>query len=372
VPCPSAFQEADFVVGKIRDLLEEGVKPEAIAVLFRATHHSQTVEFELMKRGIPYDYRGGVKFFDRAHVKDALSFLRIKNNFNDEAAWLRILTLQPGVGEVMAAKMLTMFRAAGSLAHAVLSPVEATLGARAAKGWVELRPMLEKLVELQKPMDIVRAVTKSSYVDYLENEFPNWRERLEDIEQLAVFSEEYETASELLADIALDSGVVEKPANRGRRRHDAADKVVLSTIHQAKGLEWDAVFVVHLTNSGFPNRKAAMEEGGIEEERRLFYVAVTRSKKHLFLSYPATAGRDMFTLEQPSLFLEEANPKMLDLSLVEGRLGFAGSGNTHDDSDSGGFFEEDAVAVGDADSQDPFAEMKSKVTKIKRSFLRDV
>ncbi len=369
VPCPSAFQEADFVVGKIRDLLEEGVKPEAIAVLFRATHHSQTVEFELMKRGIPYDYRGGVKFFDRAHVKDALSFLRIKNNFNDEAAWLRILTIQPGVGEVMAAKMLMLFRAAGSLASAVLSPVEATLGARAAKGWVELRPLLEKTVELEKPMDIIRAVTKSSYVDYLENEYPNWRERLEDIEQLAVFAEEYESTSELLADITLDSGVVEKPANRGRQRRDAADKVVLSTIHQAKGLEWEAVFVIHLTNSGFPNRKAVMEEGGIEEERRLFYVAVTRSKKYLHLSYPATAGRDMFTLEQPSLFLEEANPKMLDLSLVEGRLGFGGK-SSEDDGD--GFFEEDAISVSESVPEDPFAEMKSKVKKIKRSYLRDV
>jgi len=260
-PAPSSFQEADFVVAKVRELLEEGVKPEAIAVLFRATHHSQTVEFELMKRGIPYDYRGGVKFFDRAHVKDVLSFMRIKANFMDEAAWLRILTIQPGVGEVMAAKMLGMIRASGSMAGAVLSPIEQALGVRAAKGWADLRPVLEKLVELEKPMEVVRVVLKSNYVDYLENEYPNWRERMEDIEQLAVFSEEYESSSELLADITLDMGVVEKPANRGRQRRDISDKIVLSTIHQAKGLEWEAVFVIHLTNSGFPNRKAAMEEG---------------------------------------------------------------------------------------------------------------
>ncbi|HTK04591.1 MAG TPA: ATP-dependent helicase, partial [Candidatus Eisenbacteria bacterium] len=368
-PAPSSFQEADFVVGRIRELIDDGVRPEGIAVLFRATHHSQTVEFELMKQGIPYDYRGGLKFFDRAHVKDAISFLRIKENFTDEAAWLRILTLQQGVGEVMASKIFSLLRAAGSLAGAVLAPVEQSLGARAAKGWADLRPILEKMVETQKPCELVRCVIKSSYADYLESEYPNWRERLEDVEQLANFSEEYDSPSELLADITLDSSVAEKPANRGRHK-DARDKIVLSTIHQAKGLEWDAVFVVHLTNSGFPNRKAAMEEGGLEEERRLFYVAVTRAKKHLYLSYPASAGRDMFTIEQPSCFLEECDPKRLDLSLVEGRFGISAK-------DTDGFFEEDSVSLDDDAPKDPFAGMKGRMKEVnkdwkKKSFLRDI
>jgi len=363
-PAPSSFQEADFVVGKIRELLDDGVRPEEIAVLFRATFHSQTVEFELMKRGIPYDYRGGVKFFDRAHVKDAISFLRIKDNFTDEAAWLRILTLQQGVGEVMASRIFSLLRATGSLAGAVLAPVEQSLGARAAKGWADLRPILEKMVETEKPCELVRIVLKSAYADYLENEYPNWRERLEDVEQLANFSEEYDACSELLADITLDSSVAEKPANRGRQR-DARDKIVLSTIHQAKGLEWQAVFVIHLTNSGFPNRKAAMEEGGLEEERRLFYVAVTRAKHHLYLSYPASAGRDLFTIEQPSCFLEECDPKRLDLSLVEGRFGLSVK-------EVDGFFEEESVSLDDDAPKDPFAGMKDRMKQVKRSFLKDV
>lgn len=363
-PAPSSFQEASFIVSKIRALIEDGTRPEDIAVLFRATFHSQTLEFELMKQGIQYDYRGGVKFFDRAHVKDALSFVRIRENFADEAAWLRVLLLQPGVGEVMASRMFQVIRAGGSLAGAVLAPVEQACGARAAKGWADLRPVLEKMVETVKPADLVRIVIKSTYADYLENEYPNWRERLEDIEQLASFAEEYDTCAELLADITLDASLAEKPSARTRR--DVRDKIVLSTIHQAKGLEWDAVFVIHLTNSGFPNRKAAMEEGGLEEERRLFYVAVTRAKRHLYLSYPATADRDLFTIEQPSCFLEECDPKRLDLSLVKGEYSFS----THDTDD---FFEDDAITVESDDTpEDPFAGMKKKMKQVKRSFLKDV
>ncbi|MEY4744121.1 MAG: hypothetical protein RL272_66 [Candidatus Parcubacteria bacterium] len=369
-PAPSSFQEASFIVSRIRGLIEDGTRPEDIAVLFRATFHSQTLEFELMKQGIQYDYRGGVKFFDRAHVKDALSFVRIRENFADEAAWLRVLLLQPGVGEVGASRMFQVIRAGGSLAGAVLAPVEQACGARAATGWADLRPVLEKMVETVKPADLVRIVIKSSYSDYLENEYPNWRERLEDIEQLASFAEEYDTCADLLADVTLDTNALTREGARPARRSrgaggDVSDKIVLSTIHQAKGLEWDAVFVIHLTNSSFPNRKAAMEEGGLEEERRLFYVAVTRAKRRLYLSYPATAGRDMFTIEQPSCFLEECDPKRLDLSLVKGEFAFSAH-------DTDGFFEDDAITVDDDAPSDPFADMKKRVKQVKRSFLKDV
>ncbi len=388
VPTASASQEAAFVVSRIHALLEDGTKPEHIAVLFRATFHSQALEFELMKHGIDYDYRGGMKFFERAHVKDALAFVRIAANFVDESAWLRVLGIQTGIGDVMAGKIYGMMRSAGSLAYALLAPVEQMCGARAAPGWRDLRQVLQKMHDAgNKPADIVRAVIKSSYADYLENEYPNWRERMEDVEQLATFAENYENAAELLVDVTLDDAAVQRAQQRGRRR-DLADKLVLSTIHQAKGLEWEAVFVIHMVNSGFPNRKAAIEEGGMEEERRLFYVAVTRAKRHLYLSYPATMGRDAFSMEQPSSFLEECDPKCLDLGLVEERSSFGGGGIARSGKtnwgqksvvDADGFYEDDAVVL-DADDdvpQDPFAGMKGRMKKVnedwrKKSFLGDV
>jgi DNA helicase-2/ATP-dependent DNA helicase PcrA len=381
VPTGSAAQEAGFVAERIERLIDEGTSPQEIAVLFRATFHSQALEFELMKRGLEYDYRGGVKFFERAHVKDALAFLRIAANFQDEAAWLRVLSLQQGVGDATAGKIFAMMRAAGSLAAATLAPVEAALGARAARGWKDLRDILSRIHEAgEKPAALVRVVAKSAYADYLENQYPNWKERLEDVEQLATFAENYDRAADLLAEVALDDSALKGAA--AKRAAKLVPKVVLSTIHQAKGLEWDTVFLIHLTNSSFPNRKAALEEGGLEEERRLFYVAVTRAKRHLYLCWPAATGRDMFGMEQPSSFLEEADPKHLDLGLVE-RSGWAsgsvGRGSSKkadwDDSDSGGFFEDDAV---DMDApQDPFAGVKGRMKKVnedwkKKSFLRDI
>lgn len=393
-PAGSASQEAMFIAERVAKALDSGTPSQEIAVLFRATFHSQALEFELMKRGIEYDYRGGLKFFDRAHVKDALAFVRIAANFQDEAAWLRVLSLQEGVGEVMAGKIFAMMRAAGSLAGAVLAPVEQSLGARSAKGWRALRPILEEIRAAEgKPAAIVQAVLDSSYADYLESQYPNWRERLEDVGQLKEFAAEYEDAAALLSEITLDDSSFKSAGVRGqeRERTRRIPKIALSTIHQAKGLEWDTVFLIHLTNSSFPNRKAALEEGGMEEERRLFYVAVTRAKRHLYLTYPATLGRDSFGLEQPSQFLEECDPHCLDMGLVEksgwgfgGGSSFGGvrsgsrdegsSGWSGDDSDSGGFHDDEAV---DVDYTDPFGEMKSRVADAKKdwkkkSFLRDV
>ncbi len=383
VPTGSASQEAAFVASRIAKTIDEGLAPREIAVLFRAAFHSQALEFELMKRGLEYDYRGGVKFFERAHVKDAVCFLRIAANFQDEAAWLRVLSLQQGVGDVMAGKIFSMMREADSLASAILSPVEQKLGARAARGWKDLRTVLEKMHEAgEKPTALVKAVLKSSYVEYLENQYPNWRERLEDVEQLAAFAENYERAADLLADVSLDDAAAFKTGPRRAATMRQVPKVVLSTIHQAKGLEWDTVFLLHLTNSSFPNRKAALEEGGLEEERRLFYVAVTRAKQNLYLCWPASVGRDAFGIEQPSLFLEEANAKHLDLGLVEksgwGIGGFGGN-RAIDDADSGDFFEDNGSEFVTADDvpQDPFAGMKGRMKKVngewkKKSFLRDV
>jgi len=372
VPATSAVKEAQFVMGKIDQLLESGVKPANIAVLFRATHHSQMLEFELMKAGLPYDYRGGLKFFDRAHVKDVLAFLRLAANFSDEAAWLRVLGLQQGIGDVSAGKIFGAMRAAGSLARAVLAPVEQEFGARVGRGWKDLRDTLEKLHEAkEKPGELVKAVLKSPYVDYLETEYPNWRERLEDLDQLAVFAAGYEKVGDFLAEITLDDGVFGGSREIGGRRKEHGDRIVLSTIHQAKGLEWDAVFVIHLNEPSFPNRKAVSEKGGLEEERRLFYVAVTRARKWLFLSYPQAMGsrEGGFDYASPSLFLEEIDVACLkDGSCLPARAPRGG------DWDSEPGFEEESVDVDGAGEMKGVSERMKKVNGDwrKKSFLSDI
>lgn len=375
VPHPSASREAAFIVAKVQERLDAGVKPQDIAVLFRAAFQSQTLEFELARQGIVYDYRGGLKFFDRAHVRDALAFLRIAANYSDESAWLRVLLLQEGIGEVMASRMVAALREEGSLARAILAPMAQRFGARAAKGWNDVQGILEQVQDAGgKPGSVVRAVLDSSYAVYLENEYPNYKDRMEDVQQLANFADGYESAADLLAEITLDPTV----AGGGRRNNDKLRQIVLSTIHQAKGLEWDTVFVMHLTNNAFPNRRAALEEGGLEEERRLFYVAVTRAKRQLYLTYPMTTARDAFGMEQPSLFLEEADTHLLDLSASGD--GFGGvtarpygkllnkSLSSSDDGD--GFFEEDTVDI-DA-PKNPMADIKKRMGGVRKSFLKDV
>jgi DNA helicase-2/ATP-dependent DNA helicase PcrA len=307
-PCPSASQEAQWVATQMSMLVARGIPHQNIAVLFRAAHHSQQLEFELMRMGVNYDYRGGTRFFDRAHVKDALAYLRLVANVADEAAWLRVLSFAQGVGEVTAGKIAAYLQRQGTLARAITSEVETVAtSAKARKGWDGLRAVLEEALSDARPGAVVRTVMGSSYAQYLEAEYPNYADRLADLGQLAAFADQYEDIPSFLADATLDDAL----AARGKT--DRSPKLVLSTIHQAKGLEWDAVFVIHLAQGSFPNRHATMDDTALEEERRLFYVAVTRARKHLYLTYPATiGGYEGFQYASPSVFIEELPHTTID------------------------------------------------------------
>ncbi len=306
VPANSASQEAQFVVEQINALLDSDIPMSSIAVLFRAAFHSQQIEFELMKRGIPYEYRGGMKFFERAHVKDALAHLRVMQNVKDLMAWNRALTLQPGLGLTTANKIATTLAQSLSIDEAVMStPVSAP---KMRAGWEGTQRILRAMLEARPSIaDMLRAFAGGDdYRAYLENEYPNWRDRLEDVEQLAVFAEQYDDLSAFLDAVSLTAdfgGRLEDPTRQ--REESKTDAVILSTIHQAKGLEWDTVFIINLSEGGFPSGRAMDEEGGMEEERRLFYVAATRARRKLFLTYPITAGYEHVELRQPSTFLAE-------------------------------------------------------------------
>jgi DNA helicase-2/ATP-dependent DNA helicase PcrA len=321
VPCSSATQEAQYVAEQVLALQKEGKTLSQMAVLFRSSAHSQALEFELLKRDLPYEYRGGQKFFERAHIKDVIAFLRVFGNVQDEVAWMRVLGLQTGIGATTAGNLAKQAMKATEFKVAISSPEMEARAGRGRTGWKEFVQIGEQIVlRAPYPASMIRAVCDSPYQQYLEREYPNWKERLEDLEQLASFAESYQELSRFLADISLYDDVV---AARETGVTDERERLVLSTIHQAKGLEWDAVFVIHLVDTAFPNRRALAEEGGMEEERRLFYVAVTRARRELFLVYPLTMGYDALMFLQPSTFIEEVSPRLFErVQLVERRTSF--------------------------------------------------
>jgi DNA helicase-2/ATP-dependent DNA helicase PcrA len=395
VPCASAQQEAQYVAEQVLALRNEGVGLHAMAVLFRSSAHSQALEFELMKRDIPYEYRGGQKFFERAHIKDLVSFLRIWQNPKDEIAWMRVLGLQQGIGATTASNLVAKVRTvtqgateAVSLKHLLLSDFGNRLTARSRGGWEDFVLTARAMIEREgHPSGAIRALKESNYRDYLEREYPNWRERVEDLEQLAVFAESYDDLEKFLADISLYDDVL---AGREKAGHTGRDeeRMVLSTIHQAKGLEWDTVFVIHLADTAFPNRRAMGEEGGMEEERRLFYVAVTRARRQLFLSYPQTMGYDTLMFNQPSTFLEEVPPRLFERVEVRDSRAFGGYASSMArrpaaegdgwswESESGDGWSEPAISYDEARPAKPQNVWKPSVAKKTMpkpgSFLRNV
>ncbi|MEK7116514.1 MAG: ATP-dependent helicase, partial [Patescibacteria group bacterium] len=302
VPAANAPQEAQFIAQQIVTLRDAGTPFREIAVLFRAAFHSQMLELELMRRDIPYEYRGGLKFFERAHIKDLVMYLRIKVNLKDEVAWMRVLGLQTGVGLATAQKMISQIHGFESLEELVEQSIGS--GARASAGWKTLVGTLKKFTTQTTPAELIRTVASSEYRTYLEAEYPDFNDRCEDIEQFAVFAEQYKDLTTFLTDVSLtaDYGVMEEET------HGDEERLILSTIHQAKGLEWDAVFIMNLVDGKFPNGRALEERDGLEEERRLFYVATTRARKFLYYTYPLVSGSESLLFNQPSMFLQELDP----------------------------------------------------------------
>ena len=307
VPANDAREEGQYVVEQIMQLLDDGCELKNIAVLFRAAFHSQAVEFELMKRAIPYEYRGGMKFFERSHIKDAIAHLRVLRNARDVVAWLRSLQIQPGLGLTTSQKIAEQMAQYESVREALEHPPKIT--ARAQDGFRQASNMLRAMAAAPLPCDAVRAfASHESYRLYLEAEFPNFRDRLDDLEQLATFAEQYRELGDFLDAMTLagDFGSrIEDTEARGASGEAQENKLILSTIHQAKGLEWDAVFVLHCANGMFPSERSQNERGGLEEERRLFYVAATRARSNLYFTYPLTTGFESIEIREPSQFLDE-------------------------------------------------------------------
>ncbi len=295
-------EQAAYIVQRIGDLENEGIELDQIAVLYRSHFLSMELQMELSRRGIPFEVRSGMRFFEQAHVKDATAYLRIAANPRDELAWKRALRLLPKVGKVTAAKVWAAVAASkdplGELARKKLPVPKA-----AAAGMEDLfRTMQAVTAQKDKPAAQLEAVISGGYRGHLYDTYENAQSRLMDLETLASFANRYHTTTQFLSELALLSNVAESDA----AQEPPERRIILSTIHQSKGLEWQAVFVPWLVDGRFPDNRA-LGEGSEEEERRLFYVAVTRARRHLELCLPlyAREGQLPGVRQRASRFLQE-------------------------------------------------------------------
>ncbi len=306
-PSRDVVQQAEFVAQRILELRDEGIALDNMAILYRAHYHSMELQMEFTRRDIPFEIRSGLRFFEQAHIKDVVSFLRIMMNPNDEVSWKRALKLFPKIGNRTAEHIYDYLQTMSDPYDVFISKKIAdrfkNIHKESIETWSRLFSDLAKLQDQEAPGDMISAVLNNGYVEYLKYNYPNYDARLEDIGQLINFSTKYQSVESFLSELSLMSGVSGEEIISADREDE---KVILSTIHQAKGLEWKIVFIIWCAEGRFPNPKA-LEEGGLEEERRLFYVATTRAMDELYLCYPLlTFDKQVgHIILKPSRFISE-------------------------------------------------------------------
>ncbi|MBW2472170.1 MAG: ATP-dependent helicase [Deltaproteobacteria bacterium] len=271
-----AGEEAAFIVEKIRQLQKDDHALQEMAVLFRSGFHSYKLEIELAQKGIPFEKRGGLKLTESAHIKDLLSYLRILVNNQDNLSWNRILLLLDKVGPKTAEKVLEALKDAEE-PFAALAEYPAAPGWR--KGLTELVAVFKSLRDpALSPVELFEIISEYYQPIFERIYYDDYPKRSRDIEQLKSIIAAYDSLAAFVDDTALEppESVVIK---------DNSDRLVLSTIHSAKGLEWDTVFIISLAEGKFPVSQALPGEQW-EEERRLLYVAATRARSRLYMTYP--------------------------------------------------------------------------------------
>jgi DNA helicase-2/ATP-dependent DNA helicase PcrA len=353
VVCGDAGEQAAFVAQRVLQLRDEGGNMNRMAVLYRSHFHALELQLELTRRNIPFSITSGIRFFEQAHIKDVTAYLKLVANPRDELSFKRLVQLLPGIGGKGAEKLWGAF-VAGSPKAEIRSPKEgrspkAETGAepasaavdmpsatehatrstqhvppsplalrlqscagvvpkKAAVGWAQFVATIAQLEAddvRENASEMIGLVIEAGYEDYLEESYANYRSRLEDLEQLAVFARQFPTVEDFLTQLALLTNL---EAEDGQPAKADDERLRLSTIHQAKGLEFDVVFVIMLCDGMFPSDRSLETPQGEEEERRLLYVAITRARNELYLSYPlvrAGYGGSGDMMQRPSRFLHE-------------------------------------------------------------------
>jgi len=321
-------QQAAFVAQRVLELVEEGYSLKEMAVLYRSHFHALELQLELTRRQIPFAISSGVRFFEQAHIKDVAAYLKLAANPRDELSFKRLVLLLPGVGDKSAEKLWKAYKetisrpelvaesAPGQPVARALQAAGAFAGKKTAVAWAQLVAtvaQLETPPTAGSPGKMIKLVLEAGYEDYLEETYANHEVRLEDLTQLASYSQQFESLQDFLAQLALVSNVEAE----SEPQDEEQDRLRLSTIHQAKGLEFKIVFVIMLCDGLFPSARSvdSGDPDALEEERRLFYVAVTRAKDELYLTYPLMrAGYDGIglSMQHPSQFLREIPTELLN------------------------------------------------------------
>jgi DNA helicase-2/ATP-dependent DNA helicase PcrA len=344
VTCNDAAEQAAFVAQRVLELRDEGLNLSDMAVLYRSHFHALELQLELTRRNIPFSITSGIRFFEQAHVKDVAAYLKLVGNPRDELAFKRLARMRPGIGGKTADRLWALFSAAVSRGLSGRGEISVVPGAeavepgtspgvaapegghdakptlatamqgcigsvpkKAAVAWAQFAATMSQLEEetlRDQPGELIDLALEADYEDYLKERYPNYRSRLEDLEQLATFARQFPATQDFLAQLALLTNL---EADEDRPAGADDEQLRLSTIHQAKGLEFGVVFVIMLCDGLFPSARSLDTSEGEEEERRLFYVAITRAKNELYLSHPLIrvihGGGDV--MQQPSRFLGE-------------------------------------------------------------------
>ncbi|MDD5141760.1 MAG: ATP-dependent helicase [Verrucomicrobiales bacterium] len=335
VACQDAGQQAAFIAQRALELRDEGVSLNNVAVLYRSHFHALELQLELTRQQIPFSITSGIRFFEQAHIKDATAFLKFVANPRDEISFKRLVMLLPGIGAKGGDKLFQSFtakmadggwRIEGNIQHPTSNtqhPIAAKLQSctksvpkKAAVAWSQFVATISQLEDAtvrKSAAKMLRLVMDAGYDDYLKETFDNYERRLEELQQLAEFAFQFGSVEEFLTQLALLTNVEAEDDSAAK---DDAEKLKLSTIHQAKGLEFDAVFVIMLCDGMFPSTRSMESNEGEEEERRLFYVAITRAKSELYITYPLIragyGSTGMDSMQQPSRFLAEIPKDLLN------------------------------------------------------------
>jgi DNA helicase II / ATP-dependent DNA helicase PcrA len=334
-------EQAQFVAQRILELRDEDVDLSEIAVLYRAHYHAIELQLELSRRGIPYQITSGIRFFEQAHIKDVTAFIRFVANPRDEVAFKRMVKLLQGIGNRTAENLWRSWENGLALAgsgdpgsEATSAPAGVTdpgysttagynfgerllpmnVPAKSKKSWTQLAHTLDEIApggQPNSPSDMIRSVVEAIYDDYAKVNFTNYDLRREDLDQLAVFARQFKDVHEFLSQLALISNV---DAEAAPNQTGDKEAVNLSTVHQAKGLEFHTVFVIWLTDGMFPSSRSLDTRDALEEERRLFYVAITRARDELYLTFPhmRLSGGYGDVFQRPSRFLQEIPSALLE------------------------------------------------------------
>jgi DNA helicase-2/ATP-dependent DNA helicase PcrA len=282
VTCADELEQSKFVVERILERREEGVALTRQAVLFRAAHNSAALEIELSRRNIPFVKWGGLRFLEAAHIKDLLAFLRILENPQDELSWMRVLQLLDGIGPGRARQAIEHM---GQSQEGALSLLTWKAPAGTRKAVEDLARLFHNLARASSEVSLTVQIdrVRRFYMPLFERHYEQPEMRVRDLDQLELLAQQASDRAAFLADLTLDP-----PMSTG----DLAGKplldeeyVVLSTIHSAKGCEWDVVYLIHTADGVLPSDMAD-GEAELEEERRLLYVATTRARERLCISYP--------------------------------------------------------------------------------------